>query len=70
MQILIGFMLCSMLVIAFTLGGIFQKRYNMTLNEKEATITTLEKEAIKRQQGFNNIMNYDIKVAMGEVEQQ
>lgn len=70
---LIGFMACLMVVITFTLGFICGKGYNKTSNNKEATVTTtednLKKEKLRRQKGFNNIMNYDISVAMGDREQ-
>lgn len=72
MEILIGFLLCFVPVITFTLGFVFGIRYNKTSQEKEAVVTAIEKEekeTLKRQKGFNNIMNYDIKVAIGETEQ-
>lgn len=60
MQILIGFLMCFALVISFTLGVVFGRQYNMTSREKDDTMKALEKEHLKKQKGFNNIMNYDM----------
>lgn len=69
MEIIEFILLITMLVIAFTIGLYVNRLYNSTSKEKERTITALEKEQKLRQKGFNNIMNYDINVAMGVKEQ-
>lgn len=65
--------MCVMFVLSFTLGVYFEKRYNNTSKQIEASKDALrekeEKEARKRQKGFDNIMRYDTDVAMGIKEQ-
>lgn len=73
MEFILGFLMCVMFVLSFTLGVYFEKRYNNTSKQIEASKDALrekeEKEARKRQKGFDNIMRYDTDVAMGIKEQ-